>query len=288
MPVIIETKNLTHLYSRGLPGEIAAIKNISIQIEQGEFVGIIGHTGSGKSTLVQHLNGLLKPDSGKVFVEGINIAESKKALREARFKVGLCFQYPEQQLFEDTVYKDIAFGPKNMGLSEKEINERVLRSAEYVGLKRESLEKSPFSLSGGEKRRAAIAGVMAMEPKVLVLDEPTAGLDPRGKIKIFEMIEQYRRQTGSGVIFISHSMEDVAFLADRVLVLNEGRVSMFDSVENVFEKSEELLSMGLDVPQATKIINGLIDRGLKLPKNIYSVERAAEEIARCLKGGDFL
>ena len=217
---ILSMQGVTHLYNEGMPGQSKAIDNINIDIEEGELVGVIGHTGSGKSTLVQHFNGILKPNSGKVFVDGTDIWSDKKATREARFKVGLCFQYPEYQLFEETVYKDIAFGPKNMKLSEDEINKRVITAAEYVGLKKELLEKSPFDLSGGEKRRAAIAGVIAMQPKVLILDEPTAGLDPIGRDTILDLIKNYREKTGSTVLLVSHSMEDVAKIATKVAVMN--------------------------------------------------------------------
>ena len=276
MPVL-SLKGVTHLYNKGNPSESAAIENVTIDIEEGELVGIIGHTGSGKSTLVQHFNGLLKPDSGTVTVDGKDIWSDKKATREARFKVGLCFQYPEYQLFEETVYKDIAFGPKNMGLKDDEIEKRVLSAAEYVGLKKELLEKSPFDLSGGEKRRVAIAGVIAMEPKVLVLDEPTAGLDPRGRDRILNVIKNYREATGSTVMLVSHSMEDVARIASKVLVMNDGHVEMYGTVEEVYAHSEELRTMGLNIPQVSKVFEILKSNGLDLG-TAYTVDRAAELI----------
>jgi energy-coupling factor transport system ATP-binding protein len=286
MPVI-STRGLTYLYSKGTPFEVAAIKDINIDIESGELVGIIGHTGSGKSTLIQHLNGILKPEQGTVLLEGKDIWESKASIREARFKVGLCFQYPEYQLFEETVYKDIAFGPKNMKLDEDEIDRRVHRAAEFVGLKEEHLQKSPFDLSGGEKRRAAIAGVMAMEPKVLILDEPTAGLDPHGRDRILRLIKEYRSNTGSTVLFVSHSMEDIADLVSKVLVLENSRVAMFGTVEEVYSRREELLKMGLNVPQVTRIFAGLRERGLHINTNIFTVEQGRQELLRFFgKGAD--
>ena len=276
MPVL-SMKGVTHLYNKGTPSVSKALDNVSIDIEQGELVGIIGHTGSGKSTLVQHFNGILKPESGTVLVDGKDIWKDKKSTREARFKVGLCFQYPEYQLFEETVYKDISFGPKNMGLDEDEIKGRVLRACDYVGLGRELLEKSPFDLSGGEKRRAAIAGVIAMEPKVLILDEPTAGLDPMGREKILEMVKNYRRATGSTVLLVSHSMEDVAKVASKVLVMNNARVEMYGAVDEVYAESEKLRSIGLNVPQVSKIFELLRQGGLDLG-TAYTVDKAAELI----------
>ncbi len=279
MPVI-STRGLTHLYSKGTPFEVAAIKDISIDIEKGELVGIIGHTGSGKSTLIQHLNGILKPEQGTVLLNGKDIWASKQSIREARFQVGLCFQYPEYQLFEETVYKDIAFGPKNMKLGEDEVDRRVRAAAEYVGLKEELLQKSPFDLSGGEKRRAAIAGVMAMEPAVLILDEPTAGLDPRGSDKILDLIKNYRDNTGSTVLLVSHCMEDIARLASRVLVLENASVAMFGSVREVYSRGSELFGMGLNVPQVTRIFEGLRDRGLNVSTGIFTVEQGRQELLR--------
>ena len=281
---VLKTENLTHYYSNGMSGEVAAIKNINIEIEKGELVGIIGHTGSGKSTLLQHFNGLLKPDAGRVLLEGRDIWESKESIRSARFKVGLCFQYPEYQLFEETVYKDIAFGPKNMGLDNAETDRRVRRAAQFVGLKDEYLEKSPFDLSGGEKRRAAIAGVMAMEPEVLILDEPTAGLDPHGREKILALVKAYREQTGNTVMMVSHSMEDVAKIADRVLVLNNSEVAMFGTVAEVYSKSAELSEMGLSVPQITKIFSALRERGFAVSDSVFTVEQGVSELMRFFEG----
>ncbi|MBP3441980.1 MAG: energy-coupling factor transporter ATPase [Clostridia bacterium] len=281
MPVL-SMKGVTHLYNKGTPSQSKAIDNINLDIEEGELVGIIGHTGSGKSTLVQHFNGILKPESGKIFVDGTDIWSSKKATREARFKVGLCFQYPEYQLFEETVYKDISFGPKNMGLNEEEIQKRVLLAAKYVGLQQELLEKSPFDLSGGEKRRAAIAGVIAMQPKVLILDEPTAGLDPVGRDKILDMIKAYREKTGSTVLLVSHSMEDVAKIATKVLVMNDAHIEMYGTVDEVYSHSEKLREIGLNIPQVSKVFEILNKKGLNLG-SAYTVEKAAELILS--KGG---
>lgn len=280
---ILETKNLSYVYSDGTPFRVTAINNVNISIEKGEFVGIIGHTGSGKSTLVQHLNGLLTPSSGEVLLDGKNINESKITRRQARFKVGLCFQYPEYQLFESTVYKDISFGPKNMGLSEDEIDNRVKKAADFVGLKPDMLNKSPFDLSGGEKRRVAIAGVMAMEPEILILDEPSAGLDPRGRDMIAEMISSYRKTTGSTVIIVSHSMEDVAKSADKVLVMNKSEVEMFGTVNEVFSKVERLADIGLNVPQLTQIFLNLKHNGLAVRTDIYTIKDAEVELLRLLR-----
>ena len=265
---ILETQNLTYKYSVGTPFEKVAIEDISISVEKGDFIGIIGHTGSGKSTLVQHLNGLLKPTSGTILLDGKDIHSDKNFTRQARFKVGLCFQYPEYQLFENTVYEDIAFGPKNMKLSKEEIKERVLRAAEFVGVRNDMLQKSPFDLSGGEKRRVAIAGVMAMQPEILILDEPSAGLDPKGRKVISEMIEQYRKNTGSTVIVVSHSMEDVAESADKVLVMNKGKVEYFASVDEVFSNAEHLVEIGLNVPEITKVFLALKKQGYEVRPDI--------------------
>lgn len=278
---ILSMRGVTHLYNKGMPSESKAIDNIDLDIEQGELVGIIGHTGSGKSTLVQHFNGILKPESGTVTVDGVDIWSDKKATREARFKVGLCFQYPEYQLFEETVYKDISFGPKNMGLSEKEIKDRVLAAVEYVGLKRELLENSPFDLSGGEKRRAAIAGVIAMQPKVLILDEPTAGLDPIGRDTILDMIKAYRERTGSTILLVSHSMEDVARIATKVAVMNNARLEMYGTVDEVYSRAEQLREMGLNVPQISKIFENLKNKGYDLG-SVYTVDRAVEALLKTL------
>jgi len=280
---ILETQNLTYKYSVGTPFEKVAIEDINISVEKGDFIGIIGHTGSGKSTLVQHLNGLLKPTSGTILLDGKDIHSDKNFTRQARFKVGLCFQYPEYQLFENTVYEDIAFGPKNMKLSKEEIKERVLRAAEFVGVRNDMLQKSPFDLSGGEKRRVAIAGVMAMQPEILILDEPSAGLDPKGRKVISEMIEQYRKNTGSTVIVVSHSMEDVAESADKVLVMNKGKVEYFASVDEVFSNAEHLVEIGLNVPEITKVFLTLKKQGYDVRTDIYSVNEAKAELLRLFK-----
>lgn len=280
---ILETQNLSYIYSENTPFQVTAIEDINISIEEGEFIGIIGHTGSGKSTLVQQLNGILKPSSGKILYDGQDIHSSKEFTRSVRFNVGLCFQYPEYQLFENTVYDDIAFGPKNMGLSKEEIEQNVLEAAGFVGVKTDMLKKSPFDLSGGEKRRVAIAGVMAMKPKVLILDEPTAGLDPKGRKTVEEMIKNYRAVTGSTVIVVSHSMEDIAKCASKVLVMNKGRVEMFDKVTEVFSNIERLVEIGLDAPAITKIFLELKNKGYDIRTDIYSVEKAKEELLRFLK-----
>ena len=284
---ILEIKNLSYKYGVGTPFEIAAIDNINLSIEKGEMVAIIGHTGSGKSTLIQHFNALLKPSEGQILLDGKDINENRETAHKARFRVGLCFQYPEYQLFESTVYKDIAFGPSNMGLDNSEIDRRVRKAAEFVGLKESMFEKSPFDLSGGEKRRVAIAGVMAMEPEVLIMDEPAAGLDPRGRKVILDLIKNYRKKTGSTVIIVSHSMEDVASVADRIIVLNKGKVAFNDSVDKVFSHESELREMGLNIPQITKIFSELKKFGFNLNENVYTVDDAAEEILRYLhKGGN--
>ncbi len=267
---IIRTEGLTHVYSRGTPFEKVAIDHIDIEIERGEFVGLIGHTGSGKSTFIQHLNGLLAPSEGKVIIDGVDIASSKAAARDVRFKVGLVFQYPEYQLFEETVRRDIAFGPKNMGLSEDEIEERVREAAGFVGVPEYLLEASPLELSGGQKRRVAIAGVIAMRPQVLILDEPTAGLDPAGRESVLGNISYYQRTTGATVLLISHSMDDVARIASRLVVFNEGRIAMDGSPAEVFERAEELTAMGLSVPKATEIALALRRRGVEIPESIYT------------------
>lgn len=280
---ILETKNLTYVYGEGTPFRITAVEDVNISVEKGEFVGIIGHTGSGKSTLVQHLNGLLKPTSGSILLNGENIHKNKETTRAARFKVGLCFQYPEYQLFESTVYRDIAFGPKNMGLSEAQIKEAVLRAADFVGIRREWMEKSPFDLSGGEKRRVAIAGVMAMEPEILILDEPTAGLDPRGRARLSDMIEIYRRSTGKTVVIVSHSMDDVAEVASKVIVMDHGHTATVGTVGEVFRQAERMVSIGLDVPQITRIFLRLKAQGLPVRTDIYTVDAAKRELLRVLK-----
>ena len=282
---VLSVKNLKYEYSKGTPFQIGALKGVSVDFELGEIVGVIGHTGSGKSTLLQHLNGLLKPESGEVFFENENIWSSKENVRKCRFGVGLCFQYPEHQLFESTVYEDIAFGPKNMGLSENEIKERVLESIKFVGLTEDYLEKSPFDLSGGEKRRVAIAGVISMKPKVLVLDEPTAGLDPVGKNDLLDLIKHYNKTTGSTVIFVSHNMDDVALVADRVLVLSEGNIVMSGTVEEVYSKGDELLKLGLDVPEITRVFLKLKENGYDVPTDVYTVKQATEKLIEFLKRG---
>lgn len=276
---ILSMQGVTHLYNEGMPSESKAIDNINLDIEEGELVGVIGHTGSGKSTLVQHFNGILKPNSGKVIVDGVDIWSDKKATREARFKVGLCFQYPEYQLFEETVYKDISFGPKNMKLPDDEIAKRVVSAAAYVGLKKELLEKSPFDLSGGEKRRAAIAGVIAMQPKVLILDEPTAGLDPIGRDTILDMIKNYREKTGSTVLLVSHSMEDVAKIATKVAVMNNARLEMYGTVDEVYSQAERLREIGLNIPQISKVFEILKNNGHDFG-SVYTVDRAVEVLTR--------
>jgi len=279
----IETRGLTYRYPNTIKAIPAAIEGIDLRVEAGELLAVIGHTGSGKSTLVQHLNALLKPTAGLVLVDGKDIWENKKSIRASRFWVGLCFQYPEYQLFEETVEKDVAFGPKNMGLPPDEIHERVLRAIEYVGLPLSCLGKSPFDLSGGERRRAAIAGVMAMEPQALVLDEPTAGLDPMGKEQILSMIARYRAETGRTVILISHNMEEVARMADHVLVMDRGRAAMHGTVEEVFSRGAELAEMGLTVPTVTRIFLRLKEMGLPVGTGVYTMEQGMEELRR-LKG----
>ncbi|MDR2686210.1 MAG: energy-coupling factor transporter ATPase [Oscillospiraceae bacterium] len=282
----IETRNLTYRYSNTAKLTPAAIEGIDLRVEAGELLAVIGHTGSGKSTLVQHLNALLKPTAGLVLVDGKDIWENKKAIRAARFWVGLCFQYPEYQLFEETVEKDVAFGPKNMGLAPDEIHERVLRALEYVGLPQSCLGKSPFDLSGGERRRAAIAGVMAMEPQALVLDEPTAGLDPAGKEQILAMIRRYREETGRTVILISHNMEEVARMADHVLVMDRGQAAMHGTVEEVFSRGAELAEMGLTVPTVTRIFLRLREMGLPVGAGVYTMEQGMEELKKLRGEGD--
>ena len=284
MKPILEAKNLTYIYSVGTPFEHKALDDISFSVERGEFIGIIGHTGSGKSTLMQQLNGLLKPTSGTVLLDGQDIWSDKKLTRQARFRVGLVFQYPEYQLFEETVYKDIAFGPKNMGLSAEEVDRRVREAAGFVGLTEQQLEVSPFDLSGGQKRRVAIAGVIAMEPEVLILDEPTAGLDPVARSEILGNIQSYRKAKNATIMMVSHSMEDVARLTDRLLVMNGSKLAMDAPPAQVFTHAEELTQMGLNIPQVTQVFLELKKLGLDV-KNVYTIEQAAAEIGR-LKGGN--
>ena len=275
---VLETKDLTYIYSKGTNYELAAIRDINLSIEKGELVGIIGHTGSGKSTLIQHFNGILKATSGTVLLDGTDIWQDKSKIRNVRFKVGVCFQYPEYQLFEETVYKDIAFGPKNMGLDEKEIDRKVRQVCEFVGLDESYFEKSPFDLSGGEKRRVAIAGIMAMEPEVLVLDEPCAGLDPKGRNVILDLICEYRKKTGSTVLVVSHSMEDISKIATKILVMNDSKLAFYDTVENVFAKSDELIEMGLNIPEITKLFLKLKKAGYNVRTDIYTLEQAEKEL----------
>lgn len=282
MEPILQVKNLSYVYSTGTPFEHKALDNISFSLNAGEFVGVIGHTGSGKSTLMQQLNGLLKPTSGQILLNGDDIWKDKAFTRSVRFRVGLVFQYPEYQLFEETVYKDIAFGPKNMGLSEQEIDRRVREAAGFVGIKPEQLEVSPFDLSGGQKRRVAIAGVIAMEPEILILDEPTAGLDPVGRAEILENIQRYRKAKNATILMVSHSMEDVARLTDRLLVLNGSCLAMDGTPDEVFSHASELVEMGLGVPQITRVFLKLQQMGLDVP-NVYSLEQA-ESVLLEMKG----
>ena len=271
MSKVLELKNLSYVYGTGTPFEKTAVNNLSLSIEKGEFIGIMGHTGSGKSTLVQMLNGLMKPTSGQVLLDGEDIWANPKDIRKIRFKVGMVFQYPEYQLFEETVAKDIAFGPTNMGKSGAELEKAVNDAARFTGLKDELLEKSPFDLSGGEKRRAAIAGVIAMNPEVLVLDEPTAGLDPMGRDVLLSQIVQYHKERKNTVILVSHSMEDIARVADKIIVMNKSNLVMFDKTKEVFSKGRELEKIGLRVPQITKIMLELREKGFNVPEGILTV-----------------
>ena len=280
---LLSARDLTYIYSQKTPFEHKAVDSVSFDIERGDFIGIIGHTGSGKSTLVQMLNGLLKPSSGIISLNGVDIWEKPKEIRSIRFKVGLVFQYPEYQLFEETVEKDIAFGPTNMGLKENEIRQRVLDAANFVDLHAELLPKSPFDLSGGEKRRAAIAGVIAMDPDILILDEPCAGLDPLGRDILLTQIYRYHKQRNNTVILVSHSMEDVATVCDKVLVMNRSHLEMFDDTQKVFSQAEKLSSMSLRVPQVTSVIDTLISYGYPLDKGTLTVEKAVEDITEYLK-----
>ena len=275
---ILKTEDLTYQYSICTPFEKTAVDHVNLEIEEGAFVGIIGHTGSGKSTLIQHFNGLIRPTSGKIYLDGTDIWADKTNIRQVRFQVGLVFQYPEYQIFEDTVYKDIAFGPRNMGLSEAEIRERVEETAALVGLTQAQLNQSPFDLSGGQKRRVAIAGVMALRPKVLILDEPTAGLDPKGREDILREIRRYHKETGRTVLLVSHSMEDMANCAEKILVMNAGKVFCYDTVENVFRQAKALQEIGLAVPQITRVCMQLREQGIPLSDDIYTVEAAYQQI----------
>lgn len=283
MEPILQVRDLNYIYSAGTPFEHKALDNVSFSVERGEFVGIIGHTGSGKSTLLQQLNGLLRPTSGQVLLDGQDIWSDKALTRQARFRVGLVFQYPEYQLFEETVYKDIAFGPKNMKLFSEEIDRRVREAAGFVGLTEQQLAFSPFDLSGGQKRRVAIAGVIAMEPEVLILDEPTAGLDPAGRAEILENIQQYRKAKNATVMMVSHSMEDVARLADCLLVMNGSRVAMNGTPAQVFERAQELVDMGLNIPQVTRVFLHLREMGLDVG-NVYTIDQAVAML-RSMQGG---
>ena len=282
---ILEVKNLTHTYSGNTPFINDAVSDVSFMINKGEIIGIIGHTGSGKSTLVQHLNGLLQPTMGKVLFENVDIWENPKEIRKIRSKVGLVFQYPEYQLFEETVFKDIAFGPSNMGLSGEELKETVLETCKIVGVKPEFFEKSPFDLSGGEKRRVAIAGVMAMKPQVIVFDEPTAGLDPKGREDVANIIQNYRKATDATVIIISHSMEDMAEVADKILVMNEGKLAFFDTPKEVFGKEQELSDINLNVPIVTRVFGELEKMGINIPYKPLTVSEAVK-LLESMKGGN--
>lgn len=284
MEPILQIEHLTHTYSAGTPFQRSAVEDMSLSVMDGEFLGIIGHTGSGKSTLIQHLNGLLKPTSGRILLQGKDIWADPKKIRDVRFQVGLVFQYPEYQLFEETVYKDIAFGPKNMGLDEADIDRRVRSAAAFVGLTEAMLDKSPFELSGGQKRRVAIAGVIAMEPKVLVLDEPTAGLDPRGRDDILARIQDYHRAKNASVVLVSHSMEEIARNVDRIVVLSDSHVFMEGTPRQVFARADELEQVGLDIPQVTKVALSLRRRGLPVDTAVYTVEALRDALLR-LKGG---
>ena len=282
---MIKLENVSYVYMQGGPFEKTALNNINLEIGDGEFIGLTGHTGSGKSTLIQLLNGLIKPTEGRVRVAGFDLTDKKTKMRDVRFKVGLVMQYPEHQLFEETVFKDIAFGPQNMGLPQEEIKNRVEFAANLVGLSKEILDKSPFDLSGGQKRRVAIAGVLAMEPKVLILDEPTAGLDPGGRDEILFKIKDMHERMNLTVILVSHSMEDVAKLADRILVMNSGSIEMFDTPSKIFENAERLSQIGLNVPQITQVCDRLRAAGMPLAGGIYTIEDAAWQISKLLKGG---
>lgn len=275
---LLEVKNLSFTYGVGTPFEKKAVNDVSINIEKGNFIGIIGHTGSGKSTLIQMLNGLIRPTAGKILLDGKDIWSEPKKIRNVRFRVGMVFQYPEYQLFEETVEKDISFGPRNMGLSETEIESRVANAAKFVDLKPELLKKSPFELSGGEKRRAAIAGVIAMEPDILILDEPTAGLDPKGRDILLAQISAFHRSKNNTVILVSHSMEDISRIADKILVMNHGSMFAFDETQKVFSMGSNLEEIGLQIPQITKIMIELSKRGYDLPTDIYTVEQALKAV----------
>ena len=282
MEPIIQTEHLSHVYSAGTPFERGALTDIDFTAYKGEYLGVIGHTGSGKSTLIQHLNGLLKPTSGRVLLEGKDIWESKERTHQTRFQVGLVFQYPEYQLFEETIYKDIAFGPKNMGLDEAEIDRRVREAAAFVGLEEDMLQQSPFELSGGQKRRVAIAGVIAMEPKVLILDEPTAGLDPAGTEQILQNIHDYHAAQNATIILVSHSMEEVARTVDRLVVVNDGRIPFQGTPREVFQHGAELEAMGLGVPRMTRVFHRLRAMGVDIDPSVYTIKQARQAVLSCL------
>lgn len=285
--MIIDIKDLIYTYNPGTPFEKKALDGINLEINEGEFIGLIGHTGSGKSTLVQHLNGLMKPTSGSIIVDGVDIVDKKANLRETRQKVGLVFQYPEHQLFEETVFKDIAFGPKNLGLKDEEITTRVKNAMEIVGLDYEDLkDRSPFELSGGQKRRVAIAGVIAMKPKVLILDEPTAGLDPSGRDEILDEIKCLYDNEGITIILVSHSMEDVARLVNRILVMHKGKVAMDDTTREIFKKADELEEIGLGIPQITSFMRSFKAKGHNINDDILTVEEAKEELMKYIRGNE--
>ena len=284
MTPIIELRQLTHIYSQGTPFEHVALKNVDLTVAPGEYLAVIGRTGSGKSTLMQHLNGLLRPTSGQVLFEGEDIWGSKERTRQVRFQVGLVFQYPEYQLFEETVYRDIAFGPTNMGLDQAEVDRRVRQAARFVGLSDHTLEKSPFDLSGGQKRRVAIAGVIAMEPKVLILDEPTAGLDPAGTAQILGNIRAYHREKKAAIILVSHSMNEVAREAQRLVVFRDGTIPYSGTPQEVFSHGSELEKMGLGVPEMTRVFSRLRDMGYQVPASVYTVEQARDAILLARKG----
>ncbi len=283
MSAIIRTENLTYTYGLKTPLEKTAVSDLNIEINEGEFLGVIGHTGSGKSTFVQMLNGLITPTKGKVYLRGTDINQNKKELQRVRFQVGMVFQYPEYQLFEETVYKDIGFGPGNMGITGDDLDRRIRSAAAFTGLKSKLLQKSPFDLSGGEKRRAAIAGVIAMDPDVLILDEPAAGLDPQGRDNLLSQILEYHKKRKNTIILVSHSMEDIARVADRILVMNRGKAEILDKTRNVFAQGHRLKKMGLEIPQITKVTQKLIENGIPLPQGILTVEEAYVAIAQLLK-----
>ncbi len=280
----ITINHVTHIYNPGTAMAKTALDDVSMEFRDGEFIGLIGHTGSGKSTLIQHLNALLKPTSGEILLNGENIHQDKKRLKEIRQRVGLVFQYPEHQLFEMTVYKDVAYGPTNLGLSLEEIDRRVREALEVVGMGEETYEKSPFELSGGQKRRVAIAGILAMQPEVLVLDEPTAGLDPKGRDEILDAVQEMHRRLGLLVVLVSHSMEDVARLADRIFVMHQGKVAFSGTPKEVFSHAKELEQIGLAAPQVSYILEGLRQKGFSIPKDLYTIEEAAKAISDCLQG----